>query len=122
MNNSNDLLKKLQLIKEEDYIWIVYFFIVLFAIISNYFEKNYLFTKNKSSYIKYKNINTTILIVAFFIYLYYVILSYDALKNGKYSFNSFLRLVGAILFLVAGGIYVYADYSSNNESVDIEII
>ena len=74
------------------------------------------------SYIKYKNINTTILIVAFFIYLYYVILSYDALKNGKYSFNSFLRLVGAILFLVAGGIYVYADYSSNNESVDIEII
>ena len=116
--SNNILLKKLALIRQEDFIWIIYFFIIIFALISNYFEKIYLIDKDPSAREKFSHINTTILIIA----LYNVIISYDDLKSGKQNILSFLRVVASLLFLVAGAIFIYIDFKSNTTERDIGII
>lgn len=116
----DDLIRKLKLLKEEDFIWIIYFFIVTFAIISNYFERDSLINNNQNSSQKSRKINTTILIVAFFIYLYFVtatIKNFDLLtQNGSLKDKRVAteRLVANLLFLVAGAIALYADFDNNN--------
>ena len=62
---------KLQRLKNEDLIWLIYFFIVIGALMSNNYEENYLKTGNSSNQKKYKVLNITIFCVAFFIYLYF---------------------------------------------------
>ena len=123
----NDFFRKLKLLKEEDFIWLIYFFIITFAIISNKYERNYVITNNKISLQKSKQINSTILIVAFFIYLYFVIVTienFDILKRNSTKKEvrvAFERLIANILFLVAGAIALYADYDSNTIGTDIAI-
>ena len=123
----NDFFRKLQLLKEEDFIWLIYFFIVTFALISNNYERNYIITNNQNSLNNSKRINSTILIIAFFIYLYFVIVTinnFDLLKRNasrKEVKVAFERLIANILFLVAGAIALYADYDSNTTGTDIAI-
>lgn len=40
---------KLQRLKTEDLIWIIYLFIAIAALISDYYERNYLQTNNSTS-------------------------------------------------------------------------
>lgn len=124
MSNS-EILYRLQRLKEEDLIWLVYFFIVTFAIISNYYERKYIIN-NKDYYAKkkFKNINSTIFIVAVLIYLYYLITADIDLNKStrKNIYDNYLRYFGALLFFVAGCIYLYVDYHTNIEEVNIGII
>ena len=122
--NISDIEYRLKRLKEEDLIWLVYFFIVTFAVISNYYERQYIINNNKIAKKKFKNINTTIFIVAFFIYLYYFVTAdIDLNKSTQKSFyDNYLRYFGALLFFVAGAIYLYVDYHSNIEEVNIGII
>lgn len=125
MDKFNRQLKQL---KEEDFIWLIYFFIVIFALVANRFEENFLLTQNKSSQKNAQKITTTILIVAFFIYLYFTLVAFDNFEYLKQNGNSkdvkvaFERLIANILFLVAGAIAIYADFDSNTSSIDIGII
>ena len=120
--------RQLKLLKEEDFIWLIYFFIVIFALIANRFEKNYLLTQNNISQKYAQKITTTILIVAFFIYLYFTLVSFDNLEYLKRNGNTkevkvaFERLISNILFLVAGAVAIYADYDSNTNNTNIGII
>lgn len=113
----NSLYKQLKLLKEEDYIWIIYFFVVIFALISNFFEKEYLLKNNNKDKNIYKTINLILFIVTFFIYLYFVLINIDELKseNENYLIN-FFNVIGAILYLIAAVIFVitsYIDFNTN---------
>lgn len=120
--------RQLKLLKEEDFIWLIYFFIVTFALVANYFERNSIINKNKESLKYAQKITTTILVVAFFIYLYFTLVSLDNLEYLKRNGNkkevrvAFERLIANILFLVAGAISLYADYDSNSPNIDIGIL
>ncbi|MBQ7030894.1 MAG: hypothetical protein IJN13_00795 [Bacilli bacterium] len=122
------LSRQLKLLKEEDFIWLIYYFIVTFALVANYFERNSILNNNKVSLKNAQKITTTILVVAFFIYLYFTLVSIDNLEFLKRNGNkkevkvAFERLIANILFLVAGAIAIYADYDSNTSSIDIGII
>ena len=123
----NDFFRKLNLLKQEDIIWLIYFFIVTFAIISNKYERNYVIYNNPNDLNKTKKINTSILIIAFFIYLYFVIVTienFDILKRNSSKKEvrvAFERLIANILFLVAGAFALYADYDNNTTGTDIAI-
>jgi len=120
--------RQLQQLKGEDFIWLIYFFIVIFALIANRFEYNFLITQNKINQRNAQKITTTILVVAFFIYLYFTLIAFDNLEFLKRNGNkkevkvAFERLIANILFLVAGAIAIYADYDSNSENIDLGII
>lgn len=124
MDKFNRQLKQL---KEEDFIWIIYYFIITFALIANYYERNYIYTNNINSKNKANKISSTILIIAFFIYLYFTIISYDNLKylinnngNNRDIRISYERFITNSLFLIAGIFAIYVDNDSNN--IDIGII
>ena len=108
---------KLRKLKQEDFIWYIYFFIAAFALYSNYLEKDYYEKKNKLDYKKAKTINIVILTVAFFIYLYFVINTYDDLKyvkNDKEYMHSLIRLGASLIFLVGGIIYLILEITDND--------
>lgn len=123
----NETLEKLKLLRNEDLIWIIYFFIAAFALLSNKYDRDYLFNQNIKAYQKEKTINISIFLVAFFIYLYFVLLQAQNLKNIKQDFNSpkfrstFVQLIAAILFLIGGSIYLINEIYTN-DSGDIGII
>lgn len=114
-----DVFNRLNKLNNENLIWIIYFFIATFAILANYYEKDYVLTKNKYSYGKQKAIHIAIFLVAFFIYLYFVLTITKDLNNMKKNFNNnnyrntFLKLIAALLFLIGGAIYLVQEASTN---------
>lgn len=119
MNNIRKTLKELEI---EDIIWIITLFSAIWAIISNKFEREYLLTKNKKSKTTYKTINVTLLTISFFVYLYFLLLSYSRVKeiNPQTSFKQArltnLNFIGAILFIIAALISIIVEIYSEDGS------
>ena len=118
------IMEKLKETKIEDIIWIVYFFIIVANLYSNFLERDYIKTKNPRSKELFRNINKYVLIIAFLIYLYFVYTSYGSIKNLKSNatekkvFLTHLTLISAILFLIAGALNIFIQ---NNSVTDDEI-
>ena len=119
---------KLQRLNNEDLIWVIYFFIVIAALISNTYEKNYLLTGNSSNQKKFKILNITVFSIAFFIYLYFVITNYEDLaylrKNAtrKEILNANIALISSLLFLVGGILALIGEINRGGPDEDIGII
>lgn len=115
--------EKLKEIKIENFIWIIYFFITISALVSNYYEEDYIKTKSSKDYRIFKNINVTLFTVAFFIYLYFVYLNYKNISNlrkntsQKKVLYANINFIAAILFLIGGILYLYTEINNN----DIEL-
>ncbi len=124
MKEINEKLKRL---RNEDLIWIIYFFVAAFALISNMYDRKYLLNKDKSAYGKEKIINISIFVVAFFIYLYFVLLLTEDLGKMEKNFqdkkyrSTFIQLIAAILFLIGGAIYLVNEVTTNDPD-DVGII
>lgn len=124
----NDVEKKLKRLKNEDIIWIIYFFIVVFALYSNKLDRDYLLKKDKEAYKREKSINITIFFVAFFIYLYFLLLLTEDLGNMKKNFDNpnyrstFIQLIAAILFLIGGAIYLINEITRKDDDLDVGLI
>ena len=115
-----NIFNQLQRLNSENKIWIIYFFIAAFAILANSYEKDFLTKKNLKSYQKEKTIHIVIFLVAFFIYLYFVLVITEDLTNMEKNFNdnkyrnTFLQLIAALLFLIGGAIYLVQEVSTND--------
>lgn len=124
----NDVVKKLKRLKNEDIIWIIYFFIIVFAIYSNKLDRDYLLKKDIKAYKSEKTINITIFFIAFFIYLYFVLLLTEDISSMEKNFNNpeyrstFISLIAAILFLVGGAIYLINEISRKDDLIDVGLI
>ena len=110
MGNNGLDSETLNELRIEDYIWIIYIFLAIFALVSNYYEKEYLKKNKKKDENIFRTINTEIFIVTFLIYLYFVYLNYKHIKrldihsSPKKILAANAGLIAAILFLIAGGI------------------
>lgn len=117
---------KLQRIKEENLIWVVYFFIIIAALLSNAYETYFLKTKDYRQQKIFKTLNITIFCVAFFIYLYFVVISYQNIQELKETstkkevLSAHIQLIASLLFLVAGGLSIWAEI--NKDDFDIGVI
>ena len=124
----NDVEKKLKRLKNEDIIWIIYFFIVVFALYSNKLDRDYLLKKDKDAYKREKSINITIFFIAFFIYLYFLLLLTEDLGNMEKNFDdpnyrsTFIQLIAAILFLIGGAIYLINEITRKDDDLDVGLI
>ena len=109
------IAEKLKETAIEDIIWLVYLFII---------ERDYIKNHNLRSRDLFRQINKYVLIIAFFIYLYFVYQSYGSVRNLKANasdkkvFLTNLTLITAVLFLIAGGINIFIQ---NNSVFDDEI-
>ena len=121
MNNDN-ILKS---IETENFVWIIYLFIIGISFVATSFEKDYYVTGNVDSKNKYRIINIFVFATALLIYLYFFYDNYKNIKNlncnsskEKIFFNN-LNFIASILIAIAGCIFLYiAVYDKN---LDTEI-
>ena len=119
--------KTLQEIQIEDWIWITYLFLSAVALVSNFFEKDYLLNRNKTSKKAFKTINIAVFIIVFFIYLYFVLLTYSRFKERQQqtTIKSMIvtnaNFIAASLFLIGGILYLFTEIISDDES-DVDIL
>ena len=119
---------KLQRVKEENFIWVVYFFIIIAALLSNAYETYFLETGDYRKEKKFRTLNITIFCVAFFIYLYFVVISYQNVQELRDSstkkevLSAHMTLIASLLFLVAGGIALFAEINRENPDTDIGVV
>lgn len=117
MKDINENLKELEI---EDFIWVISLFSACFALLSNKLEKDYLYTHNLSKEKEYKTINITLLVIAFFIYLYFMMLNYKRIKNSTHQSFKQMRInnanfLAATLIVLATIIYIMTSILSTNE-------
>ena len=121
-----DILESLKELNIEDKIWITYFFLAGFAIYSNHLERISVLNQDRNARLQYKTINITLLSIAFFIYLYFVMLAYSRFKlnNPNTTFKQ-LRIreanfIAAVLVLLATIIYfITSILSDDNTDIDL---
>ena len=121
MNNDN-ILKS---IETENFVWIIYLFIIGISFVANSFEKDYYVTGNVDSKNKYRIINIFVFATALLIYLYFFYDNYKNIKNlncnsskEKIFFNN-LNFIASILIVIAGTIFLYIALYDKN--IDTEI-
>ncbi|MBO5120788.1 MAG: hypothetical protein J6C28_03820 [Bacilli bacterium] len=121
MNNDN-ILKS---IETENFVWIIYLFIIGISFVANSFEKDYYVTGNVDSKNKYRIINIFAFATALLIYLYFFYDNYKNIKNlncnsskEKIFFNN-LNFVASILIVIAGTIFLYIALYDKNLDTEI---
>ncbi len=122
---SKETEERLKQIKTENYVWIIYLFLIILCFISNYYEKDYFITNNQISKEKYRNILIFIFSVALLVYTYFLYDSYKDYKNlsiydnkKKKDFTKY-SLIGSILIFIAGSIFLYI--AINDQDIEAEL-
>lgn len=117
--NMNTGAKQLIRIDNENYIWVIYIFILILNFISNKYEKDFLLYNKQSDKNNFLMINKTVVIILFIIYIYFLGLTIDDIKSlninisKKQLLNLNLQLMANILFVIAGAILVYITFNND---------
>ena len=121
-----DINKTLKELKIEDFIWIVYLFIAGLALFSNFLERKAILNNDGLAKKEYKTINICLLSVGFFIYLYFLIVAYQDVKevNSNVTLKELIvknaRFVACALFIVGSVITILCEINSD-EDTDINL-
>jgi len=122
---NNDISKKLEQLKIEDFIWIIYIGIIILSWYANNLERNYFVYKDEISKNKYRKIMIFIFTILVIIYLYFLKDSYEDLKNiNEYDSKRkkdllYLSFIASLLIFISGIIFLYI--LTKDESIDVEI-
>ena len=121
---NDEIKKRLQDIKIENFIWLIYIGIIILSYYSNYLEKDYFINKNDKSKEQYRNIIIIIFSILLVVYIYFFYDSYtDFLNIKKYSYDKqkkiTLSFIGSLFILISGIIFLYLAYT--DENLDVEL-
>lgn len=117
-------LDRLNDIKTENIIWVIYIFIIVLGFIANNYETNYIKYNDNKSKDNYRNL--MLLIFSILVIVYFRILK-DSLRdvkktsylNNKVSKLNKLSFIGPLLVFISGIIFLYIIY--NDTDIDVEI-
>ena len=123
--NYNELNDKLREITIEDYIWVIYVFIILLSWYSNSLERQYFLYNNLDCKNKYRKIIILIFSVLIIVYLYFFKGSIDDIYELKW-YDSFkkrklteLSAMGSLFIVISGLIFLYIAYTDTD--IDVEL-
>ena len=123
--NYDELCKKLEELKIEDFIWVIYIGIIILSWYSNSLERKYFIYNDEISKEKYRKILILIFCIAILVYLYFLKGSYDDIKNIK-PYDSeekknliYLSFIGSLLIAISGFIFLYIAIRDDN--IDVEL-
>lgn len=121
----DDRLKKLNDIKIENFIWIIYIGIIILSWYANSKEKNYLLYNDQRSKKEYQNLLIFIFTILVIVYYYFAKDSHDSLKNigpedsDKKKGLLFASFIGSSLILISG--IIFLGIAILDEEIDVEI-
>ena len=121
----DNITKKLNELKTEENVWIVYLFIIILSFYSNNHERKYFLFNDLESKENYRNTMIIIFTILVLIYSYFTISSYKSLEeltifdsDKKVNLKD-LSFIASFLILISGLIYLYIIL--NDENIDVEI-
>lgn len=123
--NGEELNKKLNQLKTEDFIWLIYIGIIILSWYSNTFERKYFIYNDHQSKEKYRKLTMLIFTILIIVYTYFLKDSYEEIKNLK-PYDSqkkktlvYLSFLGSLLIAISGAIFLVIAILDTD--IDIEI-
>ena len=123
--NNNQKIERLEDIKIENFIWIIYIGIIIISWYANSKEKKYILYNDEKSKKQYQNLMILIFTILLIIYYYFTKESYDDIKNLKYNDTNkkilltYASFIGSFLILLSGIIFLLI--AVLDENIDTEI-
>ena len=123
--NTEQLNNKLKSLDIEDFIWIIYIGIIILSWYSNSLERKYFLYNDTLSKEKYRKTMILIFSILILVYIYFFKDSYDGVKSLKPDDSkkkkglTNLSLVGSVLILISGLIFLYIAISDEELNVEI---
>ena len=123
--NGNELKEKLNELKTEDYIWLLYIGIIIISWYSNNVERKYFITGDLKSKEKYQRLMVLIFTILLVVYFYFTKSSYDDILKLKQSDSkskkdlTYLSFLGSFLILISCIIFLYI--ALKDENLDVEL-
>lgn len=121
----NELEEKLKQLKIEDFIWLIYIFIIFLSWYSNSLEKKYFVFNDNNAKEKYQTIMKFIFLILIFVYLYFFNDSFSDYINLKNTDSEkkkrlvTLSMIASLLILISGFIFLYIAYEDNDLNVEL---
>ncbi len=120
---NNNIKKRLKQIQIENFIWIIYIFIIGFSFYANKLEKDYFLTNNQQSKETYRKINATIFTILIIVYAYFEKDAIESFQNKNKSTTQqkydTLILIASTAILISGLIFLYIILEDNNLEEEI---
>ena len=124
--NYDELSKKLNQLKIEDYIWLIYIGIIFTSWYSNTLERKYFVYNDLKSRDKYRKVMIFIFSILIIVYLYFLKDSFDDIKNLSYYDTeekrnlTYLSFIASLLIAISGFIFLYI--AIKDEGIDVELV
>lgn len=122
---NEELYKKLNQLKIEDFIWGIYIIIIIASWYSNVLERKYFVFNDLKSKNEYRKIIIVIFSVLLVIYFYFLINSFDDLKNIKTSDSqkkkdlTYLSFLGSLFIVLSGISFLYIALMDEDLNVEL---
>ena len=119
-----EMLDRLEDIKIENFVWVIYIGIIILSWYANSKEVNYLLYNDEESRQEYQNLLILIFSILFIIYFYFAKDSYKTYLNlsiyasEKKKHLTFASFIGSLLILISGVIFLYIPIV--DENIDTE--
>lgn len=123
--NYDELSRKLNQLKVEDYIWLIYIGIIFASWYSNTLERKYFVYNDLKSRDKYRKVMIFIFSILMIVYLYFLKDSFDDIKNLSYYDTeekrnlTYLSFIASLFIAISGFIFLYI--AIEDEEIDVEL-
>lgn len=123
--NYEELSNKLQQLKIEDFIWLIYIVIIFLSWYSNNLERKYYVYNDNISKEKYRNIIILIFSILIIVYLYFLKDSYNDLQkltpydSDKKKNLITLSFIASLLIAISGAIFLYIAIMDEDLNVEL---
>lgn len=121
----NDRLDRLEDIKIENFIWVIYIGIIILSWYANSKEKKFILYNDEKSRQEYQRLLILIFSILLFVYYYFTKDSYGDLKKLNYydtdkkKILTYASFIGSLLILISGVIFLIIAITDDN--IDTEI-
>ena len=121
----NDRLDRLEDIKIENFIWVIYIGIIILSWYANSKEKKFILYNDEKSRQEYERLLILIFSILLFVYYYFTKDSYGDLKKLNYydtdkkKILTYASFIGSLLILISGVIFLIIAITDDN--IDTEI-
>ena len=118
----NDRLKD---IKVENFVWLIYIFIIFLSYYANYKETNFILYNDNKSKREYQNLLILIFSILLIVYLYLAYSSYEDIKDlksydtDKKKYLTYASFIGSFLIIISG--IIFWIIAILDEEVDVEL-
>lgn len=121
----NRKLDRLQDIRIENYIWVIYIIIIFISWYANSKEKKFILYNDEVSRREYQNLLVLIFSILLIIYYYFTKSSYDDLNeltindSNKKIILTYVSFIASLLILISGMIFL--TIAIMDEEIDVEL-